>query len=56
MRKRFTAVQWTAWFEEFEQSGLSVKDFCLRIDVNQNAFYRWGNRRHTRISETGPIA
>lgn len=36
MWKRFTAVQWTAWFHEFEQSGLSVKDLCLKIDVNQS--------------------
>ena len=44
MRKRFTADQWTAWFAEFERSGLSVTDFCLKIDVNQNAFYRWRNK------------
>ena len=44
MRKRFTADQWTAWFAEFEQSGLSVTEFCLKIDVNQNSFYRWRNK------------
>ena len=50
MRKRFTAVQWTAWFEEFEQSGLSVRDFCLKIDVNQNSFYRWRKKLQAQLT------
>ena len=41
MRRRFTADQWTRWFDEFDASGLSVKAFCKRLHVSENAFYQW---------------
>ena len=50
MRKRFSADQWAAWLEEFDRSGLSVTEFCRRIDVNQNSFYRWRNKLKSQQS------
>lgn len=44
MRQRFSAPQWAKWFEEFDNSGLTVKEFCRRKHVSQNAFYQWRRR------------
>ena len=43
-RKRFTAEQWQAWFEEFEQSGLTVQQFCKAKGTTANTFYNWRRR------------
>lgn len=56
MRKRYSADQWAAWFEEFDRSGLSVTEFCSRIDVNHNSFYRWRKKLDsTQSSSTDPF-
>ena len=47
MRKRHSADQWAAWLEEFSHSGLSVAEFCKRIDVGQNSFYFWRRKLKT---------
>lgn len=52
-RKRFSAVQWTAWMDEFDQSGLSVIAFCRQIGVNQSSFYAW-RRKLTREQRSSP--
>ena len=41
MRQRFSAQQWAGWFDEFQQSGVTVKEFCKQKDVCQNSFYQW---------------
>lgn len=41
MRKCFSVVQWTAWFDEVDQRGLSVIEFCRRIGASQKSFYVW---------------
>lgn len=52
MRKRFSAVQWAAWFKEFEGSGRSVAEFCRRIGVSQNSFYIWRRKlKHSSIRQ-----
>ena len=28
MRQRFSAEQWTRWFDEFDASNLNVREFC----------------------------
>ena len=44
MRQRFTAQQWTSWFDEFDAGGISVKAFCRRKHVSENTFYQWRRR------------
>jgi transposase-like protein len=42
--KRFSADQWRGWFAEFEQSGLTVRQFCERKGTTANTFYNWQRR------------
>lgn len=51
MRKRYSADQWAAWLEEFDRSGLSVAQFCERIDVGQNSFYFWRRKLKTATGD-----
>lgn len=41
MRRSFSAPQWSAWFDEFSRSGLTVSEFCRNKGVSQNSFYVW---------------
>jgi transposase-like protein len=41
MRRRYSAEEWRAWFQEQPQSGLTVADFCDEIGVSPNSFYLW---------------
>lgn len=43
-RKRFTGDQWRTWFEEFDQSGLTVAKFCQLKGTTANTFYNWRRR------------
>lgn len=43
-RKRFTADQWRVWFEEFDQGGLTVQQFCDAKGTTANTFYNWRRR------------
>ena len=43
-RKRFTAEQWWAWFQEFEQNDLTVQQFCDAKGTTANTFYNWRRR------------
>ncbi len=40
-RKRLSAEAWGAALERFEQSGLSVAQFCEREGLGTASFYRW---------------
>ena len=39
--RRHAAEHWQAWFEEFEQSGLTVEQFCRSVGTSPNTFYLW---------------
>ena len=39
--RRFNRDQWISWFSEFEQSGLTVREFCRRKQISDNSFYSW---------------
>lgn len=54
MQKGFSADQWTAWLVEFERSGLSVSEFCNRINVNQKSFYRWRKKLQDSTADSQP--
>ena len=61
MGQRCTPEQWARWFEEFDASGLTVKDFCARKQVSQNTFYQWRRRldrvrQSTRDRPFAPVA
>ncbi|MEM7601511.1 MAG: transposase [Verrucomicrobiota bacterium] len=40
-RRRFNAQQWETWLAEFDQSGLTVLEFCKQIGVATNSYYLW---------------
>ena len=57
-RKRFSAGQWRAWFDEFDASGLTVERFCKVKNKTANTFYLWrkklglGSVRSSRVKES----
>ena len=50
-RQRFTADQWTAWFEEFEKGDLTIAEFCRLKGVCTNSFYQW-RRKLGKLAST----
>ena len=44
MKTRRTADDWQAILNQFADSGLSVKQFCLRENLAQSNFYLWRKR------------
>lgn len=45
--KRHSAEQWEQWISEQQKSALSVRDFCNRVGVLQNAFDLWRRKLAT---------
>lgn len=43
-RQRFNAAQWGAWLKEFDQSDLTVQQFCDSKGTSVNTFYNWRKR------------
>ena len=43
-RKRRTEAQWNETLRQFESSGLSLREFCRREDVNVSSLQRWRAR------------
>ena len=41
MAKHHSAQQWRLWFFEFEQSELTVCDFCKSVGVSMQSYYKW---------------
>lgn len=39
--KRFSGEQWRAWFKEFNESELTVQQFCESKGTTANTFYNW---------------
>ena len=48
MAMRHSAEQWEQWISEQQKSALSVRDFCDRVGVSQNAFYVWRRKLATQ--------
>jgi len=48
-RRRFNAEQWEAWLAEFDESPLTVLEFCKQIEVSTNSYYGW--KRKLRPNE-----
>lgn len=44
MSRRRSAQQWEELISEFQESGLSVKAFCLQQELTYSNFYAWRKR------------
>jgi len=44
MAVHHSAEQWRAWLAEFEQSEMTVSQFCQSLGVSDNTFYKWRQR------------
>lgn len=53
-RQRFTAEQWRAWLGEFEQSELTVQQFCDSKGTTANTFYNWRRRLRESSDSVSP--
>jgi transposase len=42
--------QWRRWIQQWQQSRLSVRDFCVRYDLAEATFYAW--RRQLQQQES----
>ena len=42
--------QWRRWIQQWQQSRLSVRDFCVRYDLAEPTFYAW--RRQLQQQES----
>ena len=42
--------QWRRWIQQWQHSGLSVRDFCARHDLAEPSFYAW--RRELQQRQT----
>lgn len=46
-RRQFSAEDRRRWTEQYERSGLSVRDFCRAHPLCQSSLSRWLRRRRT---------
>jgi transposase-like protein len=53
-RRRYSAEQWAAWFEEFDAGDLTIAEFCRLKGVAVNSYYLW--RKKLREAETSDPA
>ena len=44
MKKTFTDEQMVGILRGFEQSGLTIKEYCRQKDVSEQTFYKWRKR------------
>ncbi|WP_434339501.1 IS66 family insertion sequence element accessory protein TnpA [Motilimonas cestriensis] len=54
MKTRRTADEWQTIFNQFADSGLSVKQFCLREKLAPSNFYLWRKRLHAEPEPAFP--
>jgi transposase len=40
--------QWRRWVQQWQHSGLSVRDFCARHDLAEPSFYAWRRQLQQR--------
>jgi hypothetical protein len=40
----FTALQFTALYNEYLESGLTIRDFCANQQMSEAKFYYWQNK------------
>ena len=52
MKTRRTADDWQTILNQFADSGLSVKQFCLREKLAQSNFYLWRKRLQAEASSS----
>ncbi len=50
---RRKAINWPAFFSEFESSNISVGEFCKRKGIHTNTFYR--NRKRYQGNDTALV-
>ena len=43
-RQRRSPSEWAALFRQFENSGLTVREFCVKQNLGLSTFNRWRNR------------
>jgi len=44
--------QWRRWIQQWQHSGLSVRDFCARHDLAEPSFYAWRRELQQRQTPT----
>jgi transposase-like protein len=54
-RRRLSADDWRAALERFEESGLSVREFCESEGLGAASFYRWRTRLSSRAPRTSAV-
>ena len=47
--------QWRRWIQQWQQSRLSVRDFCVRYDLAEPTFYAWRRQLQHQALERGDI-
>jgi hypothetical protein len=47
--------QWRQWIRQWQNSGLSVRDFCDRHALSQVTFYAWRRLLRQRDADTTPF-
>ena len=47
--------QWQRWIDQWQASGLSVRDFCARHRLPTPTFYTWRRRLQRRAAEQAPF-
>lgn len=55
MRQRYTAVQWQNWLVEFEQSNLTVAEFCDSVGASVASFYKWRYRLKSEARDASEL-
>ena len=45
-RSRLDAASWAVLLEDWEQSDLSIKDYCSSQGISVASFYQWRKRLH----------
>ena len=51
-RQRRSPSEWAALLRQFENSGLTVREFCVQQDLGLSTFNRWRNRLRGELDET----
>src|SRR5947209_6464444 len=50
-----TEQQWRRWIQQWQHSGLSVRDFCARHDLAEPSFYSWRRELQRREAAAVPF-
>lgn len=52
-RRRYSADQWAAWFEEFDAGDFTIAEFCGLKGIAVSSYYLW-RRKLQAVKSTDP--